>query len=164
MPARLSVPLALVGAVLLLVLSGSASGHVIPQVHSITLTPGTSSSVRQTTFTSHSGFKLRETAYFGTVNRTCAFLRYINFYIYDIQPGGMGGGRAHVWNSNTQLTYGADAGRIYYSPATYRLGVSRWFCGGQSNGNASVAVEKDNIASCWDDCAWHRSSAIYRVP
>ena len=164
MSSRIRLLIALAAGSLFLALPAGVSAHGT-SVHWITLAPGTSSSVRQATFKRHSGFDLRVTAYFGTVNRRCAFLRYINFYIYNIQPGGMGGGKAHVWNSNTQITYDADWGRVYYSPATYRLGVSRWYCGGQSNGNASVAVEKDNVAGCWDpECVWHRSKMIFYVP
>jgi hypothetical protein len=145
MPSRLRVLIALAVGSLFLTLPAGVSAHG-SDVHWITLTPGTSSSVRQTTFTGHSGFDLRVTAYLGTVNRRCAFLRYVNFYIYNLQPGGMGGGVAHVWNSSTQVTYDADRSAAYYSAATYRLGVSRWFCGGQSNGDASVTIEKKNIA------------------
>jgi hypothetical protein len=148
-----------------LALSPSALGHTAGP-HQITLTPGTSSSVRQTTFTSHSGFDLRVTAYFGTVNTHCAFLRYMKFYIYNLQPLGMGGGKAHLWNTSVSLNYTADQGRIYYSAATYRLDVSRWFCGGYGSGDhASVTLEKENNAGCSSrDCSWHRSQATYFVP
>lgn len=146
-------------------LSPVAWGHTAGP-HRVTLKPGTSSSVRQTTFTAHSGFDLRVTAHFGTVNKRCAFLRYVNFSIYNIQQNGMGGGKAHLWNTRVQKTYTADAGRLYYSPATYRLGVSRWFCGGYGPADhAAVTIEKDNVAMCWmDTCAWHRSQVTFYVP
>jgi len=53
---------------------------------------------------------------------------------------------------------------VCYSSATYRLGVSRWFYGGQPNGNASVTVEKKNIAGCWSSCAGHNSRTVFYVP
>jgi hypothetical protein len=155
---------AIAAAVASLAIPSAAAAHPTG-VHWITLTPGTSSSVRQTTFTGHSGFRLRETAYFGAVNRRCAFLDHINFYVYNIQPGGISGGKAYVWNSNGQFTYNADWGTLYTFPVTHRLGVSRWFCGGQSDGDASVSVEKDHVAGCFpQSCAWHRSKAVYYVP
>jgi hypothetical protein len=163
MPPRLHSLIALAVGSLFFMLPAGVSAHGT-SVHWITLTPNTSSSVRQTTFTGHSGFDLRVTAYFGTVNRRCAFLRYANFYIYNLQAGGMGGGVAHVWNSSTQVTYDADRSVVYYSPSTYRLGVSRWFCGGQSNGDASVTIEKKNIAGCWSSCIGHNSRMVFYVP
>jgi hypothetical protein len=155
----------ILGLGIALALASGAWGHTAGP-HKVTLTPGTSSSVRQTTFTGHSGFDLRVTAYFGTVNKHCAFLRYMTFYIYNIQPNGMGGGKAHLWNTSVQLNYNADAGRQYYSPATYRLDVSRWFCGGYGSADhAAVTLEKENIALCWwNTCAWHRSQATFYVP
>jgi hypothetical protein len=163
MSSHVRVLIALAVGSLALAVPAGVSAHN-SDVHWIRLTPGTSSSVRQTTFTGHSGFDLRVTAYFGTVNKRCAFLRYVNFYIYNLQPGGMGGGVAHVWNSSTQVTYDADRSAAYYSPATYRLGVSRWFCGGQPSGNASVTIEKKNIALCWYSCTGHNSRMVFYVP
>jgi hypothetical protein len=149
---------------LALVVASGAWGHTAGP-HKITLTPGTSSSVRQTTFTGHSGFDLRVTAYFGTVNTHCAFLRYMNFYIYNIQPSGMGGGKAYLWNTSVKLAYTADAGRFYYSASTYRLDVSRWFCGGYGSADhAAVTLEKNNVGGCWNDCDAHRSQATFYVP
>ncbi len=163
MSSRLRLLIALAVGSLCLMLPAGVSAHG-SSVHWITLAPNTSSSARQTTFPTHSGFDLRVTAYFGTVNRRCAFLRYVNFYIYNLQAGGMGGGVAHVWNSSTQVTYDADRSVVYYSARTYRLGVSRWFCGGQSNGDASVTIEKKNIAGCWSSCIGHNSKMVFYVP
>lgn len=147
-----------------LALPAVSSGHTAGP-HKVTLKPGTSSSVRQTTFTGHSGFDLRFTAYFGTVNTHCAFLDHINFYIYNLGPNGMGGGKAYLYNAAVQLAYDADVGRYYYSATTYRLNVSRWWCGGYGPADhAAVTVEKLNIGGCWSDCNAHHSIATFYVP
>ena len=159
MPSSLRVSIALVLGCPTFAFPAGVPAH-LGSIHWVKLAPNTSSSVRQTTFAGHSGFDLRVTASFRAVNRRCAFLDHVNFYIYNLQPGGMGGGVAHVWNSSTQVTYDADRSVVYYSPATYRLGVSRWFCGGQSSGNASITIEKKKIAGCWSSCAGHNSGTV----
>jgi hypothetical protein len=146
-----------------LALAAPAGAHGVG-VHWVTLTPGTSSSVRSTTFTGHSGFQLEVTAHFGQVTNGSAFLDYVDFRVYNIQVMGISGGQAYVWNSATQLTYEADRAETYYSAATYRLNVSRWFIGGQGNGQASVTIEKDNVAWAGTDAVGHRSPVTFYVP
>jgi hypothetical protein len=137
------------------------------RVRWIELTPGTSSSVRSLTFNHGSGtHRMTVIAYFGRVTRTRLFLDHFTFRYTHVDPRCFHGGKAFVWNSNAQLALRADEGRTYCRNRSFRLPIRRTFRGGQSNGKASVALQKVTLGSYWCTdlaCSAHRSNVVFYV-
>lgn len=159
-----SVP-AVAAALVALAVAAPASADVSP-IHWKTLTPGTSSSVRSTTY-NHGAFKMTLIAYFGQVTSRSLFLDKLTFKYTMSNDYCIFGGKVYVWNSGLQLTYAGDEGVVKCNNSSYTRQVDRWFVGGQTNGKAFVAVEKNVLENYWCTpraCAAHRLRAAFYVP
>jgi hypothetical protein len=151
-----------VAAVAMLVLAPAATPHSSP-VHWKTLTPGTSKSVRSTTF-NHGSFTLDMVVYFGKVTRTTAYLDHVT---YTTCPDtSITGGKLFAYNSNKTVPRDADLGHTYFSCGTRTTQIDQTFTGGYSNGNIAITVEKRNMSPyCVPDaCEMHWSYAVFYVP
>jgi hypothetical protein len=163
MPRRILRPsiAALVAAVAMLVLAPAATPHSSP-VHRITLTKGTSKSVRSTHY-NHGTFTLDVTAYFGKVTRTTAYLDHVT---YTTCPDvSINGGLLFAYNSNATYRYNSDSGHTYFSCGTRTTQIDHTFTGGYSNGNVAVTFEKRNMSPYCSEaaCEQHWSYAVFYV-
>ena len=157
--AALAAVVAAVTAALALPLSAAAHNPV----HSIKLTPGTSSSARSTSY-DHGTFSIRMTAYFGRVTQTSAYLDHVTFYTCpDIS---INGGLMFAYNNSVTYRYVADSSRTYFSCGYFTQQVDRTFYHGYSNGNVAITVEKRNIDPycSMTACDMHSSYAVFYVP
>lgn len=157
---RASAALGAVAAVL--VVAPPAWGHETG-VKWIKLTPGTSSSARSVEY-GHTSHKLTIIAYFGGVRKTRLYLDRLVFKYRSVDPRCIFGGKAWVWNSSLQVTYDADRSRTYCSSGSYKLPIGRTFYGGQSNGKASVTVQKNSADGYSSASQSHRSNVVFYVP
>jgi hypothetical protein len=161
-----SIAVGFIGAIIVSALLAAPVASAHPSgVHWVKLTAGTSSSVRSTSF-GHGTHTLTMIAYFGRVTSTSAYLDHVTFK-YSAIDSCVHGGKVYVWNSNLQLTYTGDGSATYCSASSWTRQVDRTFYRGQTNGKASVAVEKNSLDSYWCTpvaCGAHRSSAVFYVP
>ena len=160
MPWRTAAVLLVVAAAVL-VFALPAQAH--NPVHWKKLTPGTSSSVRSTSY-DHGSFKIEMIAYFGRVRRTTAYLDHVTFKTCpDISIVGW---LMFAYNSNASYRYNADTGRTYYRCGSFTQQVDRTFTGGYSNGNVAITVEKRNVDPYCSmvACDAHKSYAVFYVP
>jgi hypothetical protein len=128
----------------------------------ITLTAGTSSSARSTSF-DHGSFKITIVAYFGRVTRTTAFLDHITFKTCPDSGRSVGGGLMFAYNHAVTYRYNADSSRVYYSCGSFTQQVDKTFTGGYANGN--VAITMDKRQNCViDGCSTHESTVVFYVP
>jgi hypothetical protein len=151
--------LAAVTATLVVALPASAHNPV----HWKTLTPGTSSSVRSTSY-DHGTFKITIIAYFGRVRRTSAYLDHVTFKTCpDVS---INGGLMFAYNNSVTYRYTADSTRTYFGCGYFTQQVDRTFYGGYSNGNVAITVEKRNIDPYCSmvACDMHTSYAVFYVP
>jgi hypothetical protein len=164
-PKRFACSAALVAAITALALAtASASAAHETRLRWITLTPGTSSSARTVGPYSHASHNLTMYAYFGRVTNTRLYLDKIIFKYATVDRRCIFGGRAYIWNSSLQLTLNADRSRTYCRMSSYTLQVDRTFYRGQSNGKASVSVQKNSADAYWDASQSHRSNVVFYVP
>jgi hypothetical protein len=153
----------LVAATAALVLALPAQAH--DPVHWKTLTPGTSSSVRSTSY-DHGTFKIEMIAYFGRVRRTSAYLNKVTFKTCPDSGSVVQGWLMFAYNNSVTYRYNADSSRYYYSCGSFTQQVDRTFTGGYSNGNVAITVEKRNIDPYCSmvACDAHKSYAVFYVP
>ena len=162
--ATLTAAAAVTATALAFAAAPTATAHET-SVRWVTLTPGTSSSARTVGPYSHISHNLTMYAYFGRVTRTSLYLDRITFKYTNIDPRCIFGGRAYIWNSSLQLTKDAGRSRTYCSGIqTFTVQVDRTFYGGQSNGRASVTVQKNSADAYWDAAQSHRSNVVFYVP
>jgi hypothetical protein len=152
----------LVAAAAALVFALPAQAH--NPVHWVKLTPGTSSSVRSTSYDHGTQFRIEMIAYFGRVRRTSAYLDHVTFKTCpDIS---INGGLMFAYNHRVTYRYWADSTRTYYRCGYFTQQVDRTFYGGYSNGNVAITVEKRNRDPYCSQvaCSAHTSYAVFYVP
>lgn len=159
--ARSTALIAAIGALALGTASTSAAHET--SVRWVQLNPGTSSSAYTLSYT-HGSHSLTMYAYFGSVTTTRIYLDRLTFRYTNVDPQCIFGGRAYIWNSSLQLTLNADRDRTYCGTSYYTLQVDRNFYGGQSNGRASVTVQKNSVDAYWTEGQAHHSKAVFYVP
>jgi hypothetical protein len=159
---RRSLIVGLATAASVLVLAPAATPHSSP-VHWIKLTPGTSSSVRSTSY-DHGTFTLKVVAYFGKVTRTTAYLDHVTYTT--CPDNSINGGLLFAYNSNVTYRYNADSGHTYFSCGTRTQQIDHTLKGGYSNGNIAITFEKRNMSPYCAPaaCEMHWSYAVFYVP
>jgi hypothetical protein len=155
-------------AIVAMLVPQAGSAHQLP-VHPYPISKsGGRNDPRQVTYVDvyrHSDFTLNVEVTFSWIGDNCGYIRYVEFYYYNIGTAYPFGGRLWMWAGSDSVRYDADIGRAFPPGRTYRThqDVNREFCHGQQqNKRLAVTTQKSNsdyfeqADAHWSTTTWYR--------